>query len=102
MPQVLRSGGGRSLWSNIRLLHLVSIDQTKIINGYTYLGHSTIHNKVTAIDETALVTSQKHHGMSLLNSLSEPTSREVHLPPEALGLVVTQPILQKGSAATCE
>lgn len=36
--------------------------------------------------------------MSLLNSLSEPTSREVHLPPEALGLVVTQPILQEGSA----
>lgn len=36
--------------------------------------------------------------MSLLNSLSEPTSGEVHLPPEALGLVVTQPVLQEGSA----
>lgn len=36
--------------------------------------------------------------MSLLNSLAEPTSGEVHLPPEALGLVVTQPVLQEGSA----
>lgn len=33
MPQILRSSSGRSLWSNIRLLHLVSNDRSRITNG---------------------------------------------------------------------
>lgn len=65
---------------------------------HTYLGHSTINNEVGSVDEAALVASEEDDGMSLLNCLAEPTSREVDLAAVALRLVITQPILQKRGA----
>lgn len=36
--------------------------------------------------------------MSLLNGFTKPTSGEVHLPTEPLGLVITEPVLEKRGA----
>jgi len=63
----------------------------------TYLGHATIDNKVSSVDKAALVTGQEDNSVCLFNSLTETSSREVNLTTLALGLVVTQPVLQEGS-----
>ena len=59
----------------------------------TYLAQSTVNNKVGAVDEAALITGQEENGLSLLNSLAEPTAGEMHLAAEPLGVVVAQPVL---------
>lgn len=38
--------------------------------------------------------------MCLFNGLAEPSCREVNLATVTLGLIITQPVLQKRSAAT--
>lgn len=81
MTQVLGGLSGRSLRSHIRL------------------GQTTIDDEVSRIDEAALIASQEDDGVSLFNGLSETTGREVNLTTEALLLVVTEPVLQKGGAA---
>ena len=64
----------------------------------TYLGHTAVNNKVSAVDEAALITGQEYNGMCLLNGLTETTSGEVNLTALTLGLVIAQPILEKRSA----
>lgn len=66
----------------------------------TYLGHSTVNNKVTSINKATLVTGQENNCMSLFNGLTETTGGEVHLTTETLGLVVAQPVLQERGAIT--
>jgi hypothetical protein len=64
----------------------------------TYLAETAIYDKVCAIDKAALVTRQEHHGVCLLDGLAEATAREMHLTAEALGVIITEPVLQEGSA----
>ena len=65
----------------------------------TYPGHSTVNHKVAAVDKAALVAGQEDDRVRLLDGLAESARGEVHLATEALGLVVAEPVLQKGSAA---
>ena len=64
----------------------------------TYLGHATIDNKVGAVDEAALIAGQEDDSVCLLNSLTEPSSREVDFTTVTLGLIITQPVLEERSA----
>lgn len=64
----------------------------------TYLGHTTVNNKVSAVDEAALIAGQEDNGMRLLNGLTETSSGEVNLTALTLGLIITQPVLEKRSA----
>jgi hypothetical protein len=61
------------------------------------LGHATVNNKVAAVDEAGLVGSQEQNSLCLLNSLAETARGEVHLTPVTLGLVVSEPVLEKRS-----
>lgn len=93
MTQILRSGGCWSFRSNICLM---SLAQASLIprRSVTYLGHSTIDHKISTINETAFITGQEHHGLSLLDGLTKPTSREVDLTTVTFRLVIAEPILQ--------
>lgn len=62
-----------------------------------YLGHTAINNKVSAINEAALIASQEEDSLSLLNSLSESSTGEMDLSSQALGSIITQPILKERS-----
>lgn len=61
------------------------------------LSHATVNNKVAAIDEASLVRSQEQNSLCLLNSLTETARGEVDLTPVTLGLVVSEPVLEKRS-----
>jgi hypothetical protein len=63
----------------------------------TNLGHATVDDKVSSVDKAALITGQEDNSVCLLNSLTETSSREVNLTTLALGLVITQPVLQERS-----
>lgn len=65
------------------------VRRKKKIRQETYLGHPAIYNKVAAVDKAALITSQKHYRMRLLNSLAKTPSREMDLATVPLGLVIT-------------
>ena len=65
----------------------------------TYLGHPAIDHEVCTVDEAAFITSQEHHGLSLLDGFTKPTSREVNLTTVALRLVIAEPVLQKRSTS---
>lgn len=80
LTQVLRGLGGRTLRSHIRL------------------GQTTVDDEISGIDEAALIASQEDDSVGLFDGLSEATGREVDLATEALLLVITEPVLQKGSA----
>lgn len=62
------------------------------------LGQAAVNDKVRGIDEAALVAGEEHHRVRLLNSLAKATSGEMHLTTEALRLVITKPVLEKGCA----
>jgi hypothetical protein len=62
--------------------------------------HTTINNKVGTVDKAALIAGKEKNGLSLLNSLTEAASGEVDLAAVALGFVVSEPVLEKGSATT--
>lgn len=64
----------------------------------TYPRHSSVNHEISSIDEAALVTSKENNSMGLLNGLTETSCREVDFTTEALGLVITEPVLQKRSA----
>ena len=64
----------------------------------TYLGQSTVHHKVSRVDEAALVAGKEEHCLGLLDGLAETTRGEVDLAAVALGLVVAQPVLKQRSA----
>lgn len=65
------------------------------------LGHATIDNEVAAVDEAGLVRSQEQNSLCLLDSLAETTRGEVDLTPVALGLVVSEPVLQQRGVERC-
>lgn len=65
------------------------------------LGHTTINDKVRAVHEAALVAGQEQDRLSLFNSLTETTRREVDLATQTLGLVVAQPVLEKRCVQRC-
>lgn len=51
------------------------------------------------IDEAALVTRQEDGSLRLLNGLTETTRGEVNFATEALGLVISEELLEHGSAS---
>jgi hypothetical protein len=55
--------------------------------------HTTVDDKVRAIDKAALIASEEENTLSLLDSLAESASREVNLATGALGLVIAKPVL---------
>jgi hypothetical protein len=59
--------------------------------------HTTVNHKISTVDEAALVAGKEKDRLSLLNRLTKSTSGEVNLAAVALGLVVTEPVLKKGS-----
>jgi hypothetical protein len=61
-------------------------------------GHTAIDNKISAVNEAALVTGKEEYRLSLLNGLAKATSGEVNFTTVALGLVVAEPVLEEGSA----
>jgi hypothetical protein len=61
------------------------------------LGHATVNDKVAAVDKAGLVGSQEQDGLRLLDGLAETARGEVDLTPVALGLVVSEPVLQQRS-----
>lgn len=63
----------------------------------TYLAKTAVYDEICAIDEAALVTRQEYHGVCLLDGLAEATAREMNLTAEALGVIITEPVLQEGS-----
>jgi hypothetical protein len=65
------------------------------------LGHATVNDKVAAVDKAGFVRSQEEHGLCLLDSLTEAASGEVNLTPVALGLVVSEPVLQERGVQRC-
>lgn len=66
------------------------------------LGHPPIDSKVCPVHKAAFVTGQEKHRLSLFNGFSEATSREMDLSTMPFGLIVSQPVLEEGSAAECE
>jgi hypothetical protein len=60
--------------------------------------HTTVNHKVGTVDEAAFVAGKEKNGLSLLNSLTEAACGEVNLAAVALGFVVSEPVLEKGSA----
>lgn len=64
----------------------------------TYLGHATVNDKVGTVNEAGLVTGKEDDGLGLLDGLTEAASGEVDLTAVALGLVVTEPVLEERSA----
>jgi hypothetical protein len=69
--------------------------RSRSLSGHVRLGHSTIDDKIRAVDERALVGSQEEHGLSLLDGFSESTSREMNLTPVPLCRVVAEPVLEQ-------
>ena len=63
----------------------------------TYLGHTTVNNKVRAIDEAAFITSEEENSLSLLDGFPETASWEMDLAAHALVLVGAEPVLQERS-----
>lgn len=97
MSQVLRSSQRRSFGSDICLAD-VSYQILYSISRLTYLAHSTVNNKVSSVDKAALVAGKENDGVSLLDGLTETAGREVNLTTETFGLVIAQPVLEKGGA----
>ena len=65
------------------------------------LGHATINNEVAAIDEAGLVGCQEQDSLCLLDSLAETARGKVDLTPVTLGLVVSEPVLEKRGVERC-
>jgi hypothetical protein len=62
--------------------------------------HTAIDYKVGTVDEAAFVAGKEKYRLGLLNSLAEATTGEVNLAAVTLGLVITQPVLEEGSAVS--
>lgn len=63
-----------------------------------YLAHPTIDHEISSVDKAAFVTGKEDNGVGLLDSLTETAGGEVDFTTETLGLVITQPVLEEGSA----
>ena len=68
------------------------------MKGREYLGHATVDDKVSAVDEAALVAGEEEHGLGLLDGFAEAAGGEVYLATVALGRVISEPILKKRRA----
>ena len=74
--------------------HAISYPPQQVPNvKITYLGHSTVNNKIVTVDEAAFVAGKENHCVRLFNGLAESSGREVHLTTEPLRFIITQPIL---------
>lgn len=62
------------------------------------LGHAAIDNEIRAVDEARLVAGEENNSLGLLDGLTEAASGEVNLTTVALGLVITEPVLEERSA----
>lgn len=71
---------------------------SRAIRGHIGLGQSTVHNEVSGVDETTLITGQEHSSVGLLNGLPETSGREVDLTAKPLGFVIAQEFLEHGGA----
>lgn len=69
---------------------------------FTYLGQSSVDDEIGSVDEAALIASKENDGVRLLDGLAKTTRGEVNFAPEALGLVVTKPVLKERSAIVCQ
>lgn len=67
-------------------------------NQQTYLGHSSINNKLSRVHEAALVTGKEQDCLSLFDSLAEPASWEMDLTTVSLCCVITKPVLEEWRA----
>ena len=97
MSQVLGSSQRRSFRGDICLSNVSN--SHKVTQEQTYLAHSTVNNKVSSVDKAALVAGEEDDSVGLLDGLTETAGREVNLTTETLSLVITQPVLEKGSAS---
>lgn len=103
MTQVLGRSRRWSLGRHVGLesvsgFHPLGMNRQWIRQWLRYLAHPPIHDKVTPIDKAALVTGEEDDRIRLLDGLPEPARGEVNLTAETLGLVITQPVLEKRSA----
>jgi hypothetical protein len=64
----------------------------------TYLGHTSVNDKIGAVHEATFVTSQKQHGLSLFDRLAESSCREMNFSSMALCSIIAKPILKKRCA----
>ena len=60
--------------------------------------HTTIDNKVSTVDEAALVAGKEEDTLGLLDGLAKATGWEVDFAAVALSLVVAKPVLQQRCA----
>ena len=68
------------------------------MKGREYLCHAAVDDKVSAVDEAALVAGEEEHGLGLLDGFAEAAGGEMDLATVTLGRVVSEPILKKGRA----
>lgn len=68
------------------------------MKGREYLGHAAVDDKVSAVDEAALVAGEEEHGLGLLDGFAEAAGGEVDLATVALSRIISEPILKKGCA----
>lgn len=86
--------------SNICLVEISICLESEKKNRRSYLGHSAINHEFSGIDEAALVAGKKQDCLSLLNSLTKTSGREMDLTTMTLRCVITEPVLKKRSAET--
>lgn len=60
----------------------------------THLCHTTVNNKVCAVDEAALIAGQEQNGLGLFDRFSKSAGREMNLASMTLGLIVAEPVLE--------
>lgn len=65
--------------------------------GYIALCHSAVYDEISAVDEAALVAGEEENGLGLLDGFAEAAGGEVDFAAVALGLVVTEPVLEERS-----
>lgn len=59
----------------------------------THLGHATIDNKVSAIDEATLITREEEDRLCLLDGFAEATSWEMNFSAVPLRRIISEPVL---------
>lgn len=67
----------------------------RALGGNVCLAETAVNNKVMAVDEARLVAGKEDDSVGLLNGLTEAAGREVDLAAVALGLVITEPVLEE-------
>lgn len=68
------------------------------LRGDVASGHAAIDNEVGAVDEAALVAGEEEDGLGLLDGFAEAAGWEVDGAARTLDFVVSEPVLEEGSA----